>query len=96
MAAYLPRESATMLAVLPRSEQETWGDNGSYLLALIADYLAEGNWQRGGGRGPRPKPVPRPDDPDSGAEEITADDLRDFAAWYADQPGGRPTRALEA
>lgn len=30
------------------------------LLALIADQLAAANWQRGGGVGPRPKPIPRP------------------------------------
>lgn len=35
------------------------------------------------------------DDPDSGAEEITADDLRSFAAWYADQPGGRELRPID-
>jgi hypothetical protein len=30
------------------------------LLALIADLLAAANWQRGGGKGTRPKPLPRP------------------------------------
>lgn len=30
------------------------------LLALIADLLAGANWQRGGGKGQRPKPIPRP------------------------------------
>lgn len=32
-----------------------------YVLLTIADILAAANWQRGGGRGQRPKPLPRPD-----------------------------------
>lgn len=31
-----------------------------YLLAVVADALAIGNWQRSGGKGPRPKPITRP------------------------------------
>lgn len=31
-----------------------------HLLALIADLLAGANWQRGGGKGPQPKPIGRP------------------------------------
>jgi len=31
-----------------------------HMLANIFDTLASGNWQRGGGKGPRPKPVKRP------------------------------------
>lgn len=30
------------------------------LLAGVHDRLAEANWQRGNGKGPRPKPIPRP------------------------------------
>lgn len=30
------------------------------LLALAIDTLRHGNWQRGGGKGAKPKPVPRP------------------------------------
>lgn len=30
------------------------------LLAALVDGVHGGNWQRGGGRGQRPKPVPRP------------------------------------
>jgi hypothetical protein len=32
----------------------------THLLAGIHDRLAQANWQRGGGKGPRPKPIPRP------------------------------------
>jgi hypothetical protein len=37
-----------------------WGVQ-EHLLATVADLLAGANWQRGGGKGQRPKPVPRPD-----------------------------------
>jgi hypothetical protein len=32
-----------------------------YLLLTVGDLLAAANWQRGGGKGPRPKPLQRPD-----------------------------------
>jgi hypothetical protein len=32
----------------------------THLLAGIHDRLAQANWQRGGGKGPRPKSIPRP------------------------------------
>ncbi|WP_181130008.1 hypothetical protein [Rathayibacter sp. AY1E1] len=36
-------------------------DIGEQLLAMIADTLAQGNWQRAGRKtAPRPKPIPRP------------------------------------
>jgi hypothetical protein len=31
------------------------------MLAVIADRLAQANWQRSGGKGARPRPIPRPD-----------------------------------
>lgn len=85
MAAHLPRESATMLAVTPQQEIEMWGTD-SYLLAYALDLLAAGNWQRGGGKGARPKPIPRPK---AESEPVTTADLADFRSWYAEQPGGR-------
>ena len=30
------------------------------LLARIADLTAQGNWQRGRGKGAKPRPIPRP------------------------------------
>lgn len=30
------------------------------MLGRVVDLLAQGNWQRGGGKGPKPKPLPRP------------------------------------
>lgn len=35
---------------------------GEHLTAVVADVLAGANWQRGGGKGAQPKPVPRPGD----------------------------------
>ena len=35
---------------------------GDYLAAFQADVGQVANWQRGGGEGPRPKPLPRPGD----------------------------------
>jgi hypothetical protein len=33
----------------------------THLLAAVAHLLAGGNWQRGGGKGARPKPIKLPD-----------------------------------
>lgn len=56
-----------MLRRLPASSayaRDTLGDAAlwtleSHLLAVVVDALATANWQRGG-KGPRPRPVPRP------------------------------------
>jgi hypothetical protein len=40
---------------------QVWSDT-EYLLAGVFDLLAGANWQRSGGRGPRPRPVRRPGD----------------------------------
>lgn len=40
-------------------EAATWSAD-THLLATVADLLAGGNWQRGGGKGRRPKPIQRP------------------------------------
>ncbi len=87
MAANLPRDSVTILKIQPKAEIEEW-DSSAWLLAQAVDILSGANWQRGGGRGPKPKPVKRPKPP----RETTADEgleIEDFKAWYAAQPGGR-------
>lgn len=88
MAANLPRDSASILAVQPRAEIETW-DTSAYLLAQVVDSLAGANWQRSGGKGSRPKPVPRPKPPKDVAPADEGLTIEDFKAWYAAQPGGR-------
>ena len=63
------RRTAALAAHLPAGSQVwrqaihdlAWTD-GDYLMATIADALMSGNWQRGGGKGQRPDPVPRPSD----------------------------------
>jgi hypothetical protein len=57
LVSHLPRESALARAL--HGEQAAWGDT-EHLLAHILDILAAGNWQRGGGKGPRPRACPRP------------------------------------
>jgi hypothetical protein len=49
-------ETARTVALL---HGETW-TRTEHLLAAAVDVLNAANWQRGGGKGPRPKPLPRP------------------------------------
>lgn len=54
---YLPRESALSYELNGPSRDVTVAD---HLLARIETRLAGANWQRGGGKGQRPKPVKLP------------------------------------
>lgn len=65
-----------------------WGD-AEHILAHILDVLAAGNWQRGGGKGRRPQPLPRPGKPQDegrtygkGGGMSVADAERFFRAWH--------------
>lgn len=53
----LPRESATFRVLNP--DESVWGLT-DHLLAAVLDSLRAANWQRSGGKGPKPKPIPRP------------------------------------
>lgn len=53
----LPRTSNFAHAVL--GEAALWGPT-DHLLAAVFDAVNVGNWQRGGGRRQRPKPLQRP------------------------------------
>jgi hypothetical protein len=55
--SHLPRESALARKLL--GDDARWGMS-EQLLALAVDVLRQGNYQRGGGKGSRPKPIPRP------------------------------------
>lgn len=55
--ANLPNSSATMREL--HGELAMWSVT-DYLLAAILDVERGGNWQRGGGKGARPQPIPRP------------------------------------
>lgn len=52
----LPRESRLVRSIDPSS---VWGPE-AHLLASAVDLLQGANWQRGGGKGSRPRPVKRP------------------------------------
>lgn len=55
--SHLPRESALARALL--GEDVAWGLN-EQLLAATLDTLRAANYQRAGGKGSKPKPLPRP------------------------------------
>lgn len=85
MATHLPPDSATARAINPPTG---WGIT-EYLLAAAVDALHAANWQRGGGRGPRPTPVERPGVTDQSTEtqRIGAsegfDSIEEMDAWFA-------------
>jgi len=53
----LPRTSATARAI--HGVDVEWGLT-EHLLASVVDVAQIANWQRSGGKGRRPKPIPRP------------------------------------
>ena len=57
LLSHLPRESALARELL--GPDAMWGLS-EQLLAMTLDQLRNANWQRGGCKGPRPKPIPRP------------------------------------
>lgn len=59
LISQLPYESQTSITV--NGSEVLWKHNEE-LLAAIVDMIAIGNWQRGGGKGQKPKPVKRPYD----------------------------------
>jgi hypothetical protein len=79
---YLPADSAV------RRETE---DNGGWsltdhLLATTVDTLRGANWQRGGGKGSKPKPLPRPGtrrEVRHGFTERTPEEVHAYFAQFA-------------
>ena len=59
LAVQLPLSSRT----LKRLHPELAWDEQTYILALIADQLANIAYGSGGGKGRKPKPIPRPKAP---------------------------------
>lgn len=80
---HTPRQSALGRSFL--GEAANW-DVAEYLAAAILDGINSGNWQRGGGKGSRPKKVERPGTKQEGqrvgAEPIP---IKDFDSWWDDQ-----------
>lgn len=56
LTTQLPMQSRTFKRLHPELE---W-DESTYILALIADQLANIAYGLGGGKGSKPKPIPRP------------------------------------
>lgn len=97
MAAHLPptADSAVHRALNP---DWLWGLS-EHLTAGVLDALHGANWQRGGGKGKRPKPVQRPGlEPDSEAQTFgkgSALPLDEMAAWLGwDRVTSDPAPAL--
>lgn len=65
--AYLPPTSA--LAKSMHGDKVEWGAT-EHLLASAVDALNAANWQRGGGKGKRPKPVTRPGVEDTASRRL--------------------------
>lgn len=71
--------------VLADNNEPIWGVS-EYLLAAVLDTLAGANWQRGGGKGKRPQPVPRPGDQHQKRGDVMpAAEMADWLGpdWYA-------------
>ncbi len=81
LVAHLPRESATARAV--GGPEVQWSDL-EHLIAHVVDLLAAANWQRGNGKGPRPRLCPRPGqvDPDKKHYGKGALPLSEAAAFF--------------
>lgn len=55
-----------------------------HLIAVAVDALHNANWQRGGGKGHKPKPIPRPGVEDQNTQTLGADPIPagDFMDWW--------------
>lgn len=77
-----PRSSALGRALHP--DESVWGMQ-EQLLALIADYISVGNWQRSQGKKKDyPKPIPRPgveQDKKFGADALPMDEMASWLGW---------------
>jgi hypothetical protein len=70
-----------------------WGVT-EHLLAHVVDLTARANWQRGGGKGRKPKPIQRPG-AESRKEHIQMDRFESPAAfdeWWVKNGGAPPPK----
>lgn len=79
LVRFLPAQTQLGRAILGVDAE--WG-LAEQLAATLLDAVRAGNWQRGGGKGPKPKPVPRPgvDNPRETSMLGTAMPLEDIKA----------------
>lgn len=88
----LPRTAR--LVHVQHGDRVLW-DSTEHLLANIVDLLAAGNWQRGHGKGQRPKPIKRPGASNERrmGKAIPLDEARErFAAMREGRSTARPAR----
>jgi len=71
------------LARSVRGPAAQWGVN-ERLLAGILHALHMANWQRGGGKGTKPKPITPPDEKAPGTQSFGSEPIkiRDFNEWW--------------
>ena len=74
----LGRDSELYRSMNP-DDDPSWSVS-EYLLAAVADALNMRLWQAGGGKGTKPKPVPRPTD-EKPKQYGTAEPVEDIIAW---------------
>lgn len=74
----LGRDSELYKALNP-GDETSWSVN-EYLLASVADSLNLRLWQAGGGKGTRPKPIPRPTD-EKPKQYGTAEPVENILDW---------------
>lgn len=86
----LGRDTELYRALHP--EDDTSWSISDYLLALIADQSALRLWQAGGGRGSKPKPVPRPGDEPTQKHYGTAEPVESIVEWLGAEFGGMVER----
>jgi hypothetical protein len=89
LVRFLPPSSALYRELQP--EAEAWGLT-EQLLASATDALNLANWQRGGGKGARPKPIKRPGidngETSFGSGAVTFEEIDEFFG-YEFSPGTR-------
>jgi hypothetical protein len=76
---YLPPESSLRAE---RDEGAGWSLS-DHLLASAVDALRGGNWQRSGGKGSKPKPIPRPGTAHEDRHGFTERTPEAVAAYFA-------------
>lgn len=76
----LGRSSELYKAMNP-DDDTSWSVT-DYLLALVADNTAFRLWQSAGGKGRKPKPIPRPGDTKKyGGDSLPVSDMADWLGW---------------
>lgn len=60
LVEWLPDSSAYYASKQGGPKHRTWNVERNALVTIV-EQLAAGNWQRGGGKGPKPKPIKRPE-----------------------------------